>query len=324
MISHTFRAVKLSYSMELKISVTSFKSNINQMNNTKRKNMRTTQFLVMALSALVFAFAGCSKDNDDNGIPDNSLTAEQLKAEILGKWTFTSGISLQSGLAKQSTKKPRFAGLRNNIAEAPRQGATSGFIEFLADGTFFILDAQGNFFAGDYTTKAGQVIDLSDFGSIKEIRIKDGGLDCTITYTRLGQNHTLEIHADKAADIPAGERTTLLCRTWEVERIIAGWDEQELAQEGVTRITATFSPSGTYVFRFFRANGDLVLAEAEYWKWHPTDTNRFVYWTTEDVGQIDNDENAVRILKLTQSQLEVASYDGDDVNTHLVFKASNN
>jgi len=184
----------------------------------------TTHFLMMAASVSVMLFAGCSKDNDDTGTPDNGLTAEQLKAEILGKWTFNgsvslqavapaSGISLQSGFVKQGLKPSLLASLPNIMADTPPAGTTGGFIEFLADGTFFILDAQGNFFTGDYTAKAGQTIDLSGFGSIKEIKFADGRLDCVVTYTRSGQNRTLEIRANKATNIPANDRTTLLCRT---------------------------------------------------------------------------------------------------------------
>lgn len=293
----------------------------------------TTQFLMM-MSVLFLTLAGCSKDDDNNiDEPDDGRTAEQLTQEILGKWTFgddlsfeARGIPTSNPLAKARTRsvlsKSRIlAGTPDIIAGGTATGVIgAGFIEFLADGTFFILDADGNLFTGNYTATNGETIDLSGFGSITDITFADGRIDFVLRYVNAGQTRTFEIRANKAAEIPASERTSLICRTWELERIVAGWDGFE--NSGISKVTVTFSPSGTYVFQFFEGNGGLIAADVEYWKWHPTDANKFLSWAAADTEPTSNyDDYSVNILELTASQLEIASYYNGNVDTHLIFKA---
>lgn len=292
---------------------------------------KTTLYFTGFFAVCTLLFTACSKNNDpkpdidDTENPTNTITAEQLRENIIGKWTIEgNGLNIAP-----SSIKPRLTASAHNrltsniIAGTNGTAATSAFIEFLEDGTFIILDSNGNVSTGDYTAKDGQTIDLSGFGSIKDIKFDADNINFVIYF----DNKTLTIKAKKSAVIPASDKTTLLCRTWELEHRIKGWDEIPTA--GVTKSLLTFSKSGTFLARFYNNKGEVVMTATEYWKWHPTDANRIWNWSADWAEEIEATDKyddfavSISVLQLTQTKFEMTTRDNGVVTHHLIFKAAN-
>lgn len=322
---------------------------------------KTILFFTGLCAICALLFTACSKDNntkpdiDDTEEPKDQGTAEQLQKDIIGKWTIDgNGLNIMASTAQSKSLKAsasnRMASTKIASTNTMSTSTTSAFIEFLADGTFIILDSNGNVSIGDYTAKDGQTIDLSGFGSIKDIKFADGNIDCVIHYTQSDSPKTLNIKAKKAVQISASDRTTLLCRTWQVERIenkwsYSNWNEQTNDYDKVwehyiwenglwtgdteglvefNKFIVRFSVSGTYLAQIYDKQGKLIEATVEYWKWHPNDNNKFISWLPEDAEPTnDYADHEVNVLQLTQSLFEIKSYGDEGEFLHMTFKAVN-
>lgn len=326
---------------------------------------KTILFFTGFFAVCTLLFTACSKNNDpkpdidDTEEPTNKGAAEQLKKDIIGKWTIegstfvVKSATAKTGLNASASKRMASA----KIAATKNTTATTAFIEFLEDGTFIILDNNGNVSTGDYTAKDGQTIDLSGFGSIKDIKFDNSNISCVMHYTQSGSAKTLTVKGKKTVQISASDRTTLLCQRWQVEQIKqGGWywinwftnnDTGESTYETVWQESAwengiwienphyddihpvefekfivQFSPSGTYLAQMYDNQGKLIEATVEYWKWHPTDANKLVTWTSDEPEPTSNFNDAISdITELTQSKLSIQSHGDDDEYQHITFKS---
>lgn len=318
--------------------------------------------ILIALLSLLFIACSKDKDNNHDNKPDTEEptdkgTAEQLQKDIIGKWTIDgNGLNIMASTAQSKSLKAtafyHMASTKIASTNTMSTSTTTAFIEFLADGTFIILDNNGNVSTGDYTAKDGQTIDLSGFGSIKDIKFENGNISCVIHYEQSGSAKTLTVKAKKAVQIAASERTTLLCRTWQVERMeskgfIMKWNNQNndydkiwehyIWNNGIwdiryidedsklvefEKFIVQFSPSGTYLAQIYDKQGKLIEASVEYWKWHPTDANKLIAWTNDEPEPTSNFDDAISdIPELTQSKLSIQLHGDDDEYQHMTFKA---
>jgi len=284
--------------------------------------MRKFYAIVMALSVILLS---CSKKNDSDPEPEPdpavvAAAAKKLHADVQGKWTF-GGITLPLRVGVKTTK-----GTWLNPNSPKRQTARSqeagpiktGFIEFLSDSTYTIYDSEGNYLTGKFEAKDGTTISLAGVGTLSGINFVQEKINFKLTYT--SNSKSITVTANKVKDVPTGDKAKLLGRKWYLTHEEDG--NQLLNQEAeiyneAGNVTGTFmldslnflmSPSGTYVVQMFE-KGELKMAKMANWRWHPTKTDRFVYWWYDE--PVDEEEDVIIIRELTQDVFKAAEYDDD-------------
>jgi hypothetical protein len=295
--------------------------------------------------AVCFMQVSCSKkDQQPEQKPDPievTDTAKKLQKDVQGKWTFinaafpkTSSAFEGKTIITSPTLKSmaRLSAIANTSDVAPK----TGFIEFLNDNTYIIYDAKGNYFTGKFEAKDGQTIDLSGFGTIKEIKFTEGKIDFKITYN--SSNQTISISANKAIAMTLNERTKLLCQTWEfvsIEengkdiRVNGKWEVfGGLDGNGhdiivyADKVYVTFSLSGTYFVHSYDKT-KLMSGQVYNWKFHPTNQNKFLDYDNDFNLASVTEEDYVTITELTKDALkieEVYSYDNKVETTKMVLR----
>jgi hypothetical protein len=136
--------------------------------------------------------------------------SKKTKKDVLGKWTFINAAFPKTSSAfegKTTITNPTLKSMArlSAIANVSDVAPKTGFIEFINDNTYLIYDAKGNYFTDKFEAKDGQTIDLSGFGTIKEIKFTEGKIDFKITYN--SSNQTISISANKASAMTLNERT---------------------------------------------------------------------------------------------------------------------
>jgi hypothetical protein len=256
---------------------------------------------LVALSVLLFSCSKKGPDEEGNKAEDTKA----LEAKIIGKWSFNN-VSLATLAVVRSSAALKGKGLFTapsnqllpsvSVTSLPTPSNT-GFIEFLSGNTYIIYDNFGAFFSGKFEVKDGSSISLAGFGSISEIRFNDQKINFKINYAASGKS--IEVMANKAAEIAATDKTKLLCaHTWYVTD---DEDGKSLVGNTIDRATILFSLSGTYLVQFFKS-GKLVEAKVANWKWHTTDPNKIVYWWDDDLPNENTDY--VLLRELTNSILK--------------------
>lgn len=289
--------------------------------------MRKVIYAITVAASMMLA--SCSKKDaqpEPEKKPDPieiANAAKKLENDVLGKWTFTNAIfpktSSVNGMKSPSANhvsrsSSKLSAIANTSDVVPR----TGFIEFLNDNTYLIYDAKGNSFSGKFEAKDGQTINLAGFGTINDIRFVQGKIEFKITYSSASQ--TINISASKAIAMTSDERTKMLCRSWEFISIEENGESVQVngkweiygGQDAnghdiiipADKVSITFSPSGTYLMRGYDKD-KLIAANVFYWKWHPTNQNKFMDYGIDFNLDDTEEEDYATITELTADVLKI-------------------
>ncbi len=284
--------------------------------------MRKLYAIVVALSVILLS---CSKKNDSAPDPEPdpaavAAAAKKLHADIQGKWTF-GGVVLSQRVGIKTTKGSwlRPNSPKHQTARIQESGPIkTGFIEFLSDSTYIIYDAESNYFTGKFEAKDGTTISLANLGTLSGINFAQEKINFKLTYT--SNSKSITVTANKAKNVPAGDKAKLLGRKWYLtheedghtmleEELEIYDDNDKLIDKFIPdSINYQMSSSGTYVLQLF-VKGELRNAQVANWKWHSTKTDRFVYWKYD--MPVDEDEDVIIIRELTQDIFKATEYDID-------------
>jgi hypothetical protein len=269
-------------------------------------------FYALAVAAVV-CLAACSKDDS----PKKDSPANVLYSKVLGKWSF-GGVVIEARKKPVEKGSPLSRKLSSGLAKEADMGA--GFIEFLSDSSYFIYDAAGNVFSGQFSPKDSTSISLGAFGSISNISFAEKNIGFLLTYNG---GKTLTIEANKAEPIVMDDRSKLLCRTWYVTKeeageALLGWefeynDNGHVDSVYIDSVGIQLTGSGTYIVQTF-SKKVVQSAEMANWKWDATKSDRFLYWWGNDVPNPETDFVTVR--ELTSSVLktsELMDLNGDGI-----------
>lgn len=289
--------------------------------------MKKIPLFLLAGMTLLFS---CSKNNDDTTPPSGNEAAKKLQQDVQGKWLFSTDVQLgRKAISHQGRQFQRSLLGRPLPQQVETNGTTGttgvagdvpGFIEFTSDSTYIIYDENQKVYTGKFEAKSGDSIVLSGIGYLTGIKITDGKMDFKLFYT--AGNKTITIAANKAAAIPADNRTALLCKgPWYLTKEangadIIGVEDWEIDENGnevsyiVDSLSFLMSNNGTYLVQTF-SGGKLKEANMANWKWHSTQSDRFVYaWDNEPFDEEDDD---VQINELTAERLKFTEgWDGND------------
>lgn len=291
------------------------------------------KFYLFLLAGMTLLFS-CSK-NDDNPLTDPiNEAAQKLQKDVQGKWLFSSDISIGRVSVGSQGKKSAISLLGRHLPLQVEPNGTAGtngtlgdvpgFIEFTSDSSYIIYDENQKVYTGKFEAGSGDSIVLKGIGYLTNIVINGEVMNFKLYYA--AGNKTITITSNKAAAIPADNRTSVLCKgSWyitpeESGAEILGSEDYELDDNGepiwytVDSATFTISTNGTYLIQTFSA-GKLKVADMANWKWHSTKSDRFVYaWDNEP---FDEENNDVLINELTATSLKLTeSYDsnGDGID----------
>lgn len=234
-------------------------------------------------------FASCKKDDKTSSTP---TPTPALYSTVLGKWTVI---------------RPSSGRVQHNIASKIQSPAELTSIEFLNDSTYVIVMGEDEVTTGTFAVTDSTSITLSGLGSLSEIKIADGKMDFKLFYN----GSVLVLSANKAAEIPATEKTKLLCRTWLLTHELSG--DSAYDNEGFgdpDKITILFSDAGTYLTQYIK-QGVVTDAQLAHWKWHPTIPDAIVDLADDDTS----DDNYLIITELTNSSFKF-SYTWEDVDNN--------
>lgn len=298
--------------------------------------MKKICILMMAAMPLFFA---CKKSNNDGQNNGTDPAAKKLQADVVGKWqipnlSLTVPTAFHNGIVTRSTSA-KFPGLKNakthnitvdGIKPAGGGGSGIGYIEFLSDSTYMIYDSEGNFTQGKFNALTGDSISLSNFGSLGGIKLGNSTLDFKLHYS--GSSTTVTISANKAPAVASDSRTALLCRSWYLTNADAGGDiigstdsyynpaTQQDEYYTIDSLTFVITTSGTYIVQQFN-KGILKNADVANWKWHSTQTDRFVYYWDDE--PFDEAHDYVIIRQNTTTILKLSEIDEEDNNNELKY-----
>lgn len=289
--------------------------------------MKKIPLFLLAGMTLLFS---CSKNDDDPAPDPDKEAAQKLQKDVQGKWLFSTDIVIGRVAASTQGKKPQRSLLGRSLPQQVEPNGTTGttgdvpgFIEFTSDSTYIIYDENEKVYTGKFEAKSGDSIVLSGIGYLTNISITSDKMNFKLYYT--AGNKTITITSNKAAAIPADNRTTLLSKSpWYITKEESGADwigSEEYEYDGngnptpytIDSVTFLMSNNGTYLVQIF-SGGKVKEASMANWKWHSTKANAFVYaWDGEP---FDEERNDVDITELTAERLKLTeSYDsdGDDI-----------
>ena len=283
--------------------------------------MKKVPLFLLAGMTLLFS---CSK-NDDNATDPTQEAAAKLQKDIQGKWLFSTDIVIgrKAIRAVNYTNRSMFGRpTHEEVTVNSVNGTTSsmpGFIEFNSDSTYIIFDENGQVYTGKFESKTGDSIVLSGIGSLSGISISGSTLNFKLFYQK--DNKTITITSNKAPEVPASDRTTLLCQhAWYIADEASGADWigetgvefDEQGNETVYTIDSVgfiMSKSGTYLVQEF-GSGKLRAARMANWKWHSTKAD-YIAYSWED-GVFDEENHRAQIAELTATKLKIVEgYDED-------------
>lgn len=156
---------------------------------------------------------------------------------------------------------------------------------------------------GTYRIEGNKII-LSGFGLIEVISITAEEFTFSFTLEATGQTNSFV--ANKSAEpISSSSRTEMLCRTWVIERLTDG-NNNDINDDGADIIGSIvlFSRAGTYLVLYGGEGGEAGLSE---WKWANSQETKLYYswenWTD------DWSDNIVTITDLKSTSLVIEEYD---------------
>lgn len=281
--------------------------------------MRKLYAIVVALSVILLS---CSKKNDSAPDPEPDPTAvaaaaKKLHADIQGKWTF-GGVAVPLRVSPKGKTGTLFHPNNNTNTTARSQETgpiKTGFIEFLSDSTYIIYDSEEHYFTGKFEAKDGTTISLANLGTLSGIAFTQEKINFKLTYS--SNNKSITVTANRAKDVPTGDKAKLLGRKWYLTHEEDGskmFTEEVELYDDKGNVTGTFIPdsinflmssSGTYVVQMFD-KGQLKSTEMANWKWHSSKTDRFVYWWYD--MPVDEEQDFVIIRELTQDVFKASEY----------------
>lgn len=231
------------------------------------------------ISAVILVLLGLFACEKDENKPDEGGTV--TLETVSGKWVVEGAGEYQSFEFNESGN---YIIVRNTPGSSLYQNPVAK------------TDEQIVFF-GSFTIANNRILNLSDFGTIKDISI-DGDI---ITFTLLvngNPNKELRIHAVKQDEMPQSTRTELLCRTWELVTL-----DGENVVGTHYELTVVFSAAGTYFVSFVNPADEDSGGLAQ-WKWKDEDEVTFCY-SWEGAPECDG-YNSVEILELSATRLKMA------------------
>lgn len=281
--------------------------------------MRKSFVLAVAVSLLVCA---CSKksDNDNNPGPDpnpgannNTAALNRLYANLQGKWGFSNIIlqARQSAAIKASTKFNRMGGLHIQARAADDK---TGYIEFTTDSTFLLEDGEGKYYTGKYSLKDSTTAELKGLGTLTKINFSQNAISFTLNYGANGAI-TAAVTGTKATAVATDDRTKSLCRLWyltaeENGKDFIGQETEIYDQNGnlvetfiLDSLTYRATIYGTYVVEQY-SKKVLKQSSVMNWKWHPTNSERFLYWDSN----YDQGGGEVLIRSFKDNVLKLSDY----------------
>ncbi|WP_295117150.1 hypothetical protein [uncultured Chitinophaga sp.] len=255
--------------------------------------------------AAALVFTACSKKDDAK--PDTG--AKTLSTKVLGKWSLGSEVEIGARKAGSTLAKETSVG--------------EGFVEFLADSTYYIHDARGKFYTGKYSALDSINISLGSFGKITAISFTSTGINFKLTYG--ANNEELTLAGVKIQTAAADDKTKLISRIWSLtkedngESMFGQWPVWDAAGEivgykQIDSITIQFSTYGTRILRRFE-NTVLIDTDVTNWKWHATEANRFLFYPVgTNPGEYPY-ETALELTKDIMKTEQVADFNGDGLLT---------
>lgn len=278
---------------------------------------------VLGVLALMF---GCSKNDPapDNTMPppeEPPIETIDLKSELVGRWTLDDDFSIQLAMAQGRSRIGATRGLGRTLTKqmdvsGSMNSAYRAFIEFLDNDTYLIGDVDGNAYIGSFEVGEDHVV-LSELGILTGVAVEDGKI--SFDFTRVGSDQTVSVTGSKAETVELDDRTTKLVGTWELLPEEDGeafynepfeiWGENDTVAGNTValeRLTLTFTKSGTYFMSAYAEGGTVVDTYAQYWQWHSSDPEKFVYW--EDGWELDEEEDYVEVVRLDENLLYTNEY----------------
>lgn len=233
--------------------------------------MKKIEFARLLIFLIVpIALLSCIAENTIDAESREPVSAEVLKSEILGRWTF-DGENLKS-LSENS------------------------FIEFSNPNTFVLSLRGEKFVSGKFSVDNSSTISLGDLGRIDKIVLSPGNVEFTLSY----DNKSVSLKGNRTTVNNSDDKTALLCRKW----LMTNQEDGKDTLGGfVDRSLLTFSNSGTYLIEAY-TNGNQAPAVISWnWKWHSTLSDRIVYW--REGNEIEEDKKYIIIRELTQDTLKI-------------------
>lgn len=259
------------------------------MRNNLMKNIYQALFSFFGFLLIV----GCQLDSPE--------PQEDLLAEVVGKWAISSGDFSLLNKENYQSDKSRFS------------SANKGFIEFLSDGTFILVDGSSRTKTGKYTVNTDLSLALEGLGVVKDIQLKGDVLAFHLEIL----NQVVSVESKKVQAVKSSEKTDLLCRTWVLDidqfekdnkfKLFSELD-LEIEYEGYTladiRVEVTFLNSGTYMSTLY-GKGKVLKINTANWQWHPDRPHSIYYWwEEEELGEADF-PSYVDLAELSKTRLVV-------------------
>lgn len=230
----------------------------------KNENLIKLMFCLM----LPLVLLSCIADDSIRADQNNTAKIEQLRKDILGKWTFET----------------------KNL----RTTDNSSLIEFLKDGMFLVKLSNGQVFSDKYSILGPSEIALDNFGEISNILLQEDQINFKLIY----EKQVVPVNANRINSLIEKEKTQLLCRKWQLTNQEDGRD----SANAIDRAFTTFFDSGTYLTEGYSKTSQQGWTETLNWKWHSTMNDRIVYWKKND--KIEEDKKYMIIRELTPSILK--------------------
>lgn len=241
--------------------------------------MKNQLLFTLLLVAIIFAHA-CKKEQaailPEPGKPTEPVVLSSL---IVGKWNIGSSVSRK--LEEQEAMLS---------------------IEFFEDSTYIVAMSSGSIYTGKYGITDTTNINIAELGTFSDIKIEGEKLNFRFS----AQGGSILITANKAAEIPAGDGTTKICRTWQL--VSENWSPFTFGWSGEQwDVRARFSSSGTYLITVHSLQDSLADVRSTDWKWSPSASNNIQYTGYNyNIGQTTT--HSADIIQLTSDSLVIKDW----------------
>src|SRR4051812_42703259 len=105
------------------------------------------KILILMMAAMPLMYS-CSKDNDNGTPPPDPALVNKLQKDVAGKWIYED-VTLKENMPPPRVMSPG-SGNGNRELGVQTPVYNKGFIEFLSDSTYVIVDSKHNTFVGKY------------------------------------------------------------------------------------------------------------------------------------------------------------------------------
>lgn len=203
-------------------------------------------FKLISCLAIPILLLSCISDNVISSGEDQEALIKVKRNGLIGKWKFED------------------KGFR-----VTQQA--NAYLQFFQDDSYVLAKSNGNVISGSYYFKNLNEIIVENFGLINNLVINAS--QASFHFVSEGKEGSM--NARKAEELSNDDKTNLLCRKWKMLPVENGKDS---LGPFVDSSFVTFYNDGSYITECY-TNGRIRPLKFNYfWAWHPTLTDRFVYW----------------------------------------------